>query len=344
MPRIDSNLRLPVIIGSLGLCLCITIIILMVYDLNALLAILPSPRLFLLSLFLGLGLAFALLIAIVRENQQHLQSTQAELETTQNRENQHQSEHKNLESVLSQGQKLLAVGTLAGGVAHDFNNLLYAIQGYTEMCRQDAPTNPALIQNLNKILEATVRGQALVARILTFSRRHHRQTSPLSLKATFEGVLALVNPTIPSSVSIELSLPEDITILANQTELHQVIVNLITNAVDAMDGQGRIQISACSANANDPALKHFPNLVHPRYAVITVTDSGVGMDESTLNRIFEPFYTTKEVGKGTGLGLSIVHSILTEHQGNIRAESELGHGTTFTLLLPEYPKSVKEHP
>lgn len=278
-----------------------------------------------------------------RQSERRLLSTQAQLETTTDTSMQ-SPDNKSLESVLSQGQKLLAVGTLAGGIAHDFNNLLYAIQGYAEMCRQDAANNPALLQNLNKVLEATSRGQSLVARILTFSRRHHQKTTPLSLKDTLEGVLALIRPTIPSSVSIDLSLPEGITVLANQTELHQVIVNLITNAVDAMDGQGNIHITALSMDASDPLLKAFPHLVHPRYAVITVADSGLGMDESTLNRIFEPFFTTKEVGKGTGLGLSIVHSILTEHQGGIRAESELGHGTTFTLLLPEYPKSAKEHP
>lgn len=301
------------------------------------------------SLVTLLCLMLVLVIAGIRahlagqKREQHLRDALAKLETSLSTQNQ-APDNQSLESVLSQGQKLLAVGTLAGGIAHDFNNLLYAIQGYTEMCRQDAASNPALLQNLNKVLEATARGQSLVARILTFSRRHHHQTHPISLKETLEGVLALVKPTIPSSVSIHLSLPEGITVVANQTELHQVIVNLITNAVDAMDGQGSIAISATALDATDPALTPFPNLAHPRYAVIKVTDSGLGMDESTLNRIFEPFFTTKEVGKGTGLGLSIVHSILTEHQGGIHAESELGRGTTFTLLLPEYPKSLKEHP
>ncbi len=244
---------------------------------------------------------------------------------------------------LAQSQKLLAMGTLAGGIAHDFNNLLYAIQGYAEMCRQDAASDAPLLKNLDNILEATHRGQALVARILAFSRHQHRETTPLSLKATLESALSLLKPTIPSSAHLELMLPKDITVLGNQTELHQVMVNLVTNAVDAMDGEGDITITATSCPASDPALKPFSKLTHSRYAVITISDTGEGMDASTMNRIFEPFFTTKEVGKGTGLGLSIVHSILMEHQGGIHVESELGRGTTFTLILPEVTLSPKEH-
>lgn len=130
--------------------------------------------------------------------------------------------------------------------------------------------------------------------------------------------------------------------LGNQTELHQVIVNLVTNAVDAMDGEGDITISARSCAANDPALKPFSKLTQAHYAVITISDTGEGMDTSTINRIFEPFFTTKEVGKGTGLGLSIAHSILMEHQGGIHVESELGRGTTFILILPQVTQNPKE--
>ncbi|HEU5281927.1 MAG TPA: ATP-binding protein [Gammaproteobacteria bacterium] len=243
---------------------------------------------------------------------------------------------------LAQSQKLLAMGTLAGGIAHDFNNLLYAIQGYAEMCRQDAASTSPMLNNLDKILEATHRGQALVARILAFSRPQHRKTMPLSLRAVLDSALSLLKPTIPSSAHIQLTLPEDITVLGNQTELHQVMVNLVTNAADAMGGEGDITISAKSCPANDPALKPFSKLTHARYAVITITDTGEGMDASTINRIFEPFFTTKEVGKGTGLGLSIAHSILMEHQGGIHVESELGRGTTFTLILPQVTPSPKE--
>lgn len=246
-----------------------------------------------------------------------------------------------LETTLTQGQKLLAVGTLAGGIAHDFNNLLYAIQGYTELCRQDVSDNPKLSQNLEKILEATTRGQALVAKILSFSRQQPKQISPISLKSALDSVFSLLRPTIPSSVTLAVNTPPELTVLASHTELHQVMVNLITNAVDAMDGQGRIEVNARSLPANDPALSHFPNLTHERYALITVNDSGQGMDTATLNRIFEPFFTTKEVGKGTGLGLSIVHNILQEHEGNIRVESELGRGTTFIFIIPELNR-VKE--
>lgn len=243
-----------------------------------------------------------------------------------------------LEVALLQGQKLQAMGTLAGGIAHDFNNLLYAIIGYTEMARDDVDKSSKLYANLGKILEATSRGQELVSRILSFSRRQHHRLEPVNLNTTIEAALALLRPTIPASVSIEYSGEISPMIKANQTLIHQVFVNLINNAVDAMDGEGDIRIHVSDTSPNDPALAQLKGVnPHPtKYCKIDITDTGHGMDKSTMERIFEPFYTTKEVGKGTGLGLSIVHTIVKDHGGDISVSSQLGHGTTFTILLPEY--------
>lgn len=240
-----------------------------------------------------------------------------------------------LEVALVQGQKLQAIGTLAGGIAHDFNNLLYAIIGYTQMARDDLAKDTITYQNLGKVLDATHRGQELVARILAFSRRQHPHFDPLNLRTTIEAALALLRPTIPASVSIDCHVIDAI-ILGNQTQIHQVLVNLINNAVDAMDGEGHIHLTMAHIVSNDPTLQQFPDVLPQDYCKIEVTDSGHGMDQTTLERIFEPFYTTKEVGKGTGLGLSIVHSIIKDHQGEITVTSQLGKGTTFTLLLPIY--------
>ncbi len=234
-----------------------------------------------------------------------------------------------LEKAFLQGQKLQAIGTLAGGIAHNFNNILYAIIGYTEMAREDVDKNSIIYNNLGNVLEAANRGQQLISRILTFSRRQHQTLKPIKVQATIESVLSLLKPTIPASVDLDFQpMPEDCIILGDQTELHQVLVNIINNAVDAMDGEGTIIIRINKIDTH--------NKENKKYCKIDIVDTGHGMDHSTIERIFEPFFTTKEVGKGTGLGLSTVHSIITEHQGEITVSSKLGKGSTFTLLLPIY--------
>jgi len=245
---------------------------------------------------------------------------------------------RKLEIALLQGQKLQAIGTLAGGIAHDFNNILYAVKGYVEMAREDVEKGSLIYKNLGKVLEAAQRGQDLVSRILTFGRTHqHHDLEPLQVQSTLQSVLSLLKPTIPAGVAINLiNTDGDYTILGNQTQLHQVIVNIINNAVDAMEDEGTVTIRLSRLLASDDYLKQFPGTLNKNYCKIEITDTGYGMDASTVERIFEPFYTTKEVGKGTGLGLATVHGIIEEHQGKISVKSQLGRGTTFTLLLPEY--------
>jgi len=247
-----------------------------------------------------------------------------------------------LEKALLQGQKLQAIGTLAGGIAHDFNNILYAIIGYVELAREDVAENTLVHKNLGKVLEGCKRGQDLVARILTFSRRQHHDFKPVCMKETMEGVLGLLKPTIPASVTIQFEATlEDSVVLGNQTQLHQVVVNLINNAVDAMDGEGNVKIHLNRVSSAEKIFAQFPNVIKGVYCKLQLADTGHGMDQTTMERMFEPFFTTKEVGKGTGLGLATVHSIIKEHQGEIIVESQLGHGTTFTLLLPEYTELME---
>jgi len=241
-----------------------------------------------------------------------------------------------LEVALLQGQKLQAIGTLAGGVAHDFNNILYAILGYVEMTREEVDKQSVTYKNLGKAMDAAHRGQELISRILSFSRRQHHNFEIINLKKTIEAALSLLRPTIPASVIIQFIPLTDINILGNQTQIHQVLVNIINNAVDAMESEGVIQIKMTLIQKNDPFLKQFPKTYPQNYCKLEITDTGHGMDQQMMERIFEPFFTTKEVGKGTGLGLSIVHSIIKEHLGEINVISQLGHGTTFMILLPEH--------
>jgi signal transduction histidine kinase len=245
---------------------------------------------------------------------------------------------KKLEIALLEGQKLQAIGTLAGGIAHDFNNILYAINGYVDMAREDVEQNSLVYKNLGRVLEASQRGQDLVARILDFGRRNqHYEQKPIKINTMIENVMALLRPTIPSSVRINvIGAENNIVILGNQTQLHQVIVNIINNAVDAMYREGDVTIKISNILANDEYLQQFPKIANTSYCKIEITDTGHGMDQTTLKRIFEPFYTTKEVGKGTGLGLATVHGIIAQHRGEVTVSSQLGTGTTFTLLLPEH--------
>jgi signal transduction histidine kinase len=158
-----------------------------------------------------------------------------------------------------------------------------------------------------------------------------------------ESVLSLLQPTIPASITIDYknNVTDECTFFGDQTQLHQIMVNIINNAVDAMDGEGTVTIRLSHVLATADELKQIPAIAGYDYCKIEIRDKGHGMDPSTIERIFEPFFTTKEVGKGTGLGLSTVHAIVKEHQGEILVASQLGHGTVFTLFIPEYsPKTA----
>ncbi|HTM63317.1 MAG TPA: ATP-binding protein [Gammaproteobacteria bacterium] len=294
-----------------------------------------------LTLVFGTGISFMMAalihsLQLTRIQSVHLIKVNEELKSANAEGTRIMESKQKLEYALMQGQKLQAMGTLAGGIAHDFNNILYAIIGYTEMAREDVDKNSQLFQNLGKVLEACHRGQELVSRILTFSRRQHHQLDTLRLKPTIEAVLELLAQTVPASVIINFNMQEDMAIYGNKTLMHQILVNLINNSVDAMDGEGTVHITASRLRAGDPYLNQFPEANAQNYCKIEISDTGHGMDKATIERIFEPFFTTKEVSKGTGLGLSIVHSIIKEHKGEIAVTSQLGKGTTFTILLPEY--------
>ena len=284
-----------------------------------------------IALILGISIAILFIVAtrlaqLARQRAKSLDQINHDLKIEIAERIRAEESKQKLEIELLQGQKLQAIGTLAGGIAHDFNNILYAVMGYVEMARDDVEKDSLVYNNLGKVLEASHRGQELIARILAFSRRQHYEFKPIAVRSTIESVLALLKPTIPASVVIDFrdTLHEDFIILGDQTRLHQIIVNLINNAVDAMDGEGTVTIKLSLVPSDDELLKQFPDIRHCKYCRIDLNDTGHGMDQSTIARIFEPFFTTKEVGKGTGLGLATVHTTVKEHHGEIMVTSQLG--------------------
>lgn len=338
-----NKLWLPILVAVLGVLLSCIMFLIAWHSITNQTNLLALPEKYIPGLILLLGIGVSILLAvsigaaqIARERTLILKETNENLKREINERINAEESKQKLEVALLQGQKLQSIGTLAGGIAHDFNNILYAIIGYIELGRADVAEDSLIYKNLGKVLEAAHRGQELISRILAFSRRQHHNFEPINLRQTIEAALSLLKPTIPASVMIEIDKISDATILGNQTQIHQVLVNIINNAVDAMEGEGTITLTMSHIPPNDPFLKEFPEILPGTYCKIEISDTGHGMDQHTMERIFEPFFTTKEVGKGTGLGLSIVHSIIKEHQGEITLHSQLGHGTTFVILLPEY--------
>ena len=242
-----------------------------------------------------------------------------------------------IESRLRQGQKLEAIGTLAGGIAHDFNNLLTIIIGFGEILKGGNLQTEQVQTNLDYLLEAATRAKDLIHRILTFSQEVDVELKPISIHAIVKESLKLLRATIPSTIEIVQNLdPLSGTVLADPTQIQQVVINLCTNAYQAMEQTGgtlKVDVSCVEVDHHLAAM--HPRLRrHPLYVRILVSDSGHGMDRATLERVFDPFFTTKEKGKGTGLGLAMVHGIVAGLNGEITVTSEPDKGTTFHVYLP----------
>jgi len=240
-----------------------------------------------------------------------------------------EEERSGLERQLRQAQKMEAIGTLAGGIAHDFNNILQAIVGYADLGRDTLPEDHLTRRYLDHILSGAKRASDLVNQILTFSRQSESHCSPCALQPVVKEALKLLASILPATIEVHADVdPACPQAVADPTQIHQVVMNLATNAYHAMDEVGGTL--AVSLAAYPAAATGGP----PEWVRLTVRDTGCGMDADTQERIFDPFFTTKEVGKGTGLGLAVVHGIVADHQGRIDLRSAVGHGTTVTIDLP----------
>ncbi len=253
------------------------------------------------------------------------------------------TEQERLELQLRQAQKMEAIGTLAGGIAHDFNNLLQAILGYTQILTMGKEEDDPERSKLEQIEKSAMRASELTQQLLAFSRKVESRLRPVDLNLEVRQVRKLLKRTIPKMIIIELHLQDDLMVVnADPAQIEQVIMNLAVNARDAMPEGGKIVIETENVFLDTQYCKTHPGAVPGEYVCLSFTDTGHGMKTEAVEHIFEPFYTTKEVGKGTGLGLSMVYGIVKSHGGYIMCYSEPGEGTTFKIYLPAVENKNRE--
>ena len=231
-----------------------------------------------------------------------------------------------------------AIGTLAGGIAHDFNNILMAIMGYADLALEDLPKDSPSAESLEQVLVASERAKSLVRQILSFSRREKPDKAPLEVANLVGEVFSLLRASIPTTVEMRLQEPlAHDQVLADPVQIQQVIMNLCTNAAQAMEQRGgvlRVELKRVELDSETAAT--YALLEAGSYLCLSVSDTGVGISREVMNRIFEPFFTTKDAAQGTGMGLAVAHGIAVAHGGMITVYSEPGKGSNFNVYLPVY--------
>ncbi len=256
-----------------------------------------------------------------------------------------EEEKRQLESQLRQAQKMEAIGTLAGGIAHDFNNILTIILGYLEISLDELPGNSPARPDLDNIFQAANRAKELVHQILSFSRKSKQELRPIIPQSIIKETVKLLRSTISTTIEIQQNIDQDCPIiLADPTQLHQVLLNLATNAIHAMDEKGILSIGLNKTMFTKEDLRQNPDLAPGSYVGLSVGDTGCGMAPEIVERIFDPFFTTKEIGRGTGMGLAVVHGIVSSHQGLIKLETTPGQGTVFHIYFPAIETGKAEIP
>ncbi len=244
------------------------------------------------------------------------------------------TKRKILEQQLWQAQKMESIGTLASGIAHDFNNILGIILGYASLLLQKSVDREKINKYVNAIVKATDRGAGLVRQILTFARKSEFKLEKVDVNSLIGELAKMLGETFPKTISLSLQLEKSLPLLSvDRTQLHQALLNLCVNARDAMADKGALSVTTRLVSGNTLGSR-FAAAYGRKFVEISVSDTGVGIDETTKHRVFEPFFTTKEVGKGTGLGLAVVFGVVQEHRGFVDVESELGRGSTFRVYLP----------
>ncbi len=289
-----------------------------------------------------------LLEQTVQKRTAMLAQANEELRREINAHRQLDKEKKQLEDQLRQAQKMEAIGTLAGGIAHDFNNILAAIMGHTELALIQLAEKDQAERCLSEVLRASDRAKDLVAQILSFSRHSDSELKPLQISIIIKEALRLIRSTLPTTIHINRIIQDQNSIVVgNATQIHQIMMNLCTNAAHAMAGQGgnmTVSLQAVDIAIDDLAdsSTYPPGLAPGRYVCLTVADTGPGIPPHLINRIFDPYFTTKDKGVGTGLGLAVVQGIVQNHGGIIEVASSEGKGTIFYIYLPRIESEIKD--
>ena len=247
-----------------------------------------------------------------------------------------EKQRKSLENQLRQAQKMEAIGTLASGIAHDFNNILSPILGFTELVMMTMEKDCRNYQNLEAVLSAGGRARELVQQILTFSRQSEQELRPVHLEAIIKECVVLLRSSFPATITIHQNIDPNLgAVMADPSQLHQVVMNLCTNAYHAMKDQGgELEINLAQVDLSPLDLSQYPDTESGSYLKLSIRDTGQGILPGVIDRIFEPYFTTRKKGEGTGLGLSVVHGIIKSYKGNISVYSEPGQGTVFNIILP----------
>lgn len=251
------------------------------------------------------------------------------------------TERKRMETHLQQAQKMEAIGTLAGGIAHDFNNILAVIIGYTEILKMKLPEDSNEQADLDQVFEAGARAKGLIKQILTFSRQTEEEKKPIQVKLITKEALKLLKASLPSTINIQEDLQSESMVEGDPTQIHQVLMNLCTNAGHAMQKEGGVlKVDLVDVEVSSEFTNTHPDMKTDSYIKLTVSDTGHGIAPTVLDRIFDPFFTTKEDVGGTGMGLSVVHGIVESYGGTIKTYSEPGNGSTFNIFFPTLKRKV----
>jgi len=263
------------------------------------------------------------------------------------KQKQAKEEKARLETELRQAQKMESIGTLAGGIAHDFNNILFPVLGHTEMLLQDIPEDDPIHRNLERIYTGASRAKELVKQILTFSRQEKSELKLMQIEPVVREALKFIRSSIPTTIGIKQDISEECSFIkADPTQIHQIVMNLTTNAYHAMErtgGELRVAVKEITLGKSARTNSDMANsdMKYGEYVMLSVADTGKGMDKELTEKIFDPFFTTKEVGKGTGMGLSLVHGIIKNMNGSIQIFSEPGKGTEFNVYFPVEMKNYE---
>lgn len=255
------------------------------------------------------------------------------------------AKQENIEAAIQQSQKMESIGTLAGGIAHDFNNILSAVIGYAELALIDLPKGSNAQKDIDQVVKAGNRAKELVKQILTFSRKGQEvQQQPLQPTAIVKEALKFIRASLPTMIEIHETIdPGCGSISTNITNVHQVLMNLCTNALHAMEeGKGVLTVKLRQVELEECDVIHEPGVSEGSFVELMVSDTGCGIDKRTIERIFEPYFTSKEGGKGTGMGLALVHGIVQDSGGFIEVESESGKGATFHVYFPVIAEKTLE--